>query len=346
MAKLERALKQWVSLGLIDQKQANQIYQYESTKSGSWILSGLLILGVIIIGVGIISVVAANWQQIPDAFKLGIDFALLILLGLFVIRAFSRQQDLLFDVLLLGFILLCLASIGLISQIYNTGGELYQALMLWTVITFPAVTMARHIVVPFIWTGAFLIALGFACVVLFGKYLALNYEFIRSFQIWFFITGILALVVAEDSPVLTMERLDLMPYVTAYILAILVAFGILQHPYRTLQKLFLLAALSVFLLIFHLALMNITADVVYALCTIFILGLIAIFVASLHRRRLFQWLLFIIGLRFLILYFQAIGGLALTGLGLIISGILIVAMAIFWNKYRSAITVKVERWLQ
>jgi len=372
MNKLEKTLKQWVSLGLLDQKQADQIFLYESTKpDGSWILSGLLILGVIIIGIGIISVVAANWQQIPNIIKLITDFALLLILSIFIVRAATLQKEILFEILLLGFLILCLASIGLISQIYNTGGEFYQALMLWSVITFPASTLARYMVVPFLWTFACLVALVFtvlnsawlhpifqynffaifmaiplllATLAMLSKHFVLINGFTRSFQIWFFITGLIALACAEIGSAITYT---FMPYSAGYILAIFTAIGILQNAENNkLQKIILLANLVIYLIAFALPIIHIQHDAIYAIFTIIILSLMGIYIASLHKRRLFQWFLILIGLRFLLLYFQALGGLALTGLGLIISGILIITMAVLWNKYRSAMTTRVERWLQ
>ena len=68
MSKLEKALKEWVLLGFIGQDQAKLIREHEFAKpEGSWILSGLLILGASIIGIGVISLVAANWNEIPDS---------------------------------------------------------------------------------------------------------------------------------------------------------------------------------------------------------------------------------------------------------------------------------------
>ena len=80
--------------------------------------------------------------------------------------------------------------------------------------------------------------------------------------------------------------------------------------------------------------------------TIFILGLFAIFLASEKRRALFQWLLFLVGARFLILYFQVIGNLAMTGIGLIISGLVVIGITVIWNKHRKTLAEKAEGWLQ
>jgi uncharacterized membrane protein len=157
MSKFEKKLNEWVSLGFINNDQALKIQSYENSKpEGAWILSGLLILGVIIIGIGIISLIAANWITIPDAVKLGVDFGLLITLAFATVKSWepkdSSKHPLRFESFLLLFLIHCLASIGLISQIYHTGGKLYQALMLWSIITFLATLCARQIFVPFLWT--------------------------------------------------------------------------------------------------------------------------------------------------------------------------------------------------
>jgi hypothetical protein len=48
-----------------------------------------------------------------------------------------------------------------------------------------------------------------------------------------------------------------------------------------------------------------------------------------------------VGLRFLIIYFQVLGDLATTALGLIVTGVAIVRISFLWFKKRSTI----ERWL-
>jgi uncharacterized membrane protein len=165
MSKLEKGLKEWVSLGFINPDQAKRIRDYESARpESSWILSGLLILGAVIVGIGVISLIAANWNEIPDALKLGADFALLAVLALATLQSWETKKAIQFEVLLLSFLILCLASIGLISQIYHTGGKLYQALMLWSLITFAAALAARQMFVPFMWVGAFLTGIVFTAL--------------------------------------------------------------------------------------------------------------------------------------------------------------------------------------
>jgi uncharacterized membrane protein len=380
MAKLEKLLSRWVSAGLINQQQANNIQQYENAHAdNSWAMYGLLVLGAIIISIGVISLIAANWDHIPEAVKLFTDFAILSIMAIFIVRAFQEERELLFEILLLLFMLFCLASIGLISQIYNTGGELYQALMFWSFITFPVTVFARgklvHMVIPFIWLGGFLFALVFtlyysplyipyinynvqaismvvpllcACLIQVGHRLSFADGYIRALRWWFFISGFIAIGMAELNHAFKYaDQAVLTPYFPGYLLALLAAFGMIESAnYNKPQKWVLLFALAIFLISFHIPLLMPDSSLIYAVFTILTLSSIAIFVASVEQRRLFNWLLFFVGVRFLILYFQALGGLAMTGFGLIISGLMIIGMVYYWNKYRSSIASWAERWLK
>lgn len=376
MSKLEKGLKEWVALGFINQDQAQRIHDHEASKpESSWILSGLLILGVVIVGIGVISLIAANWNQIPDALKLGGDFVLLAVLALVTLHSWETKKAIHFEVLLLFFLFLCLASIGLISQIYHTGGKLYQALMLWSLITFAAALAARQVFVPFMWAGAFITGIVFTALdsVALQSIFHNNYQAVfmavpllcagftvvskslvgeigstRAFRSWTLIGGLVALAVAEVPHLSQGKTYDfLIAYIPGYFLAAFAAFGIWQSlEYRNIQKTLLLVTLGLFIVPFHLPLLEVTTSIVYATFTILVLGLMSVFLASVKERRLFQWFLLFLGLRFLVLYFQALGGLATTGVGLIISGGMVIGMAVLWNKYRTALAVWAERWVQ
>jgi uncharacterized membrane protein len=376
MSKLEKGLKEWVSEGFINQEQADRINAFESSKpENSWILSGLLILGAIIIGIGVISLIAANWYQIPNSIKIATDFILLSAVAFWTLKTWESKKNVQFEVLLLFFMLLCLASIGLISQIYHTGGKLYQALMFWSLITFPVALAARQLFVPFLWTTGFLIGLVFtaldsialqsiflknyqavfmtvpllcAGLSMVSKSLAGDVGSTRAFQAWTILSGLAALDIAELYKFFGGYFYSgLNSYIPGYIFAALTAFAILQsNEYRKIQKILLLGVLSCFLTLFHLHLLDITASIIFAAFSISALGLMSIFLASIKKRILFQWFLVLLGLRFLALYFQALGGLATTGVGLIISGGIVIGMAVLWNKYRSKLAAWAERWAQ
>lgn len=80
--------------------------------------------------------------------KLAADLILLSALAYGVFKTHVEDKPLYFEMYLVAFQISCLASIGLISQIYNTGGKAWQALLLWSVIT-AGVVVASKIICAF-----------------------------------------------------------------------------------------------------------------------------------------------------------------------------------------------------
>jgi hypothetical protein len=166
-----------------------------------------------------------------------------------------------------------------------------------------------------------------------------------AFRLWTVVLGAASLVVVEAFNGET--QISLRPFMPGYALAAIVAVGILASAqYRQSQKILLLLTLGVYLVAFHGPFLGLSSSLAYAGFTIAVLGLWALFLASLKSRRLFQWVLFLIGLRFLVVYFQALGGLALGGLGLVISGLLIIFTAYMWSTYRKSLASWAEDVLQ
>ncbi len=90
MQKLDKLLKEWVLKGLINNNEAKQILHYESNKpQNSYAIISLITLGVIIVGIGIISIVAANWDKIPSDIKLLSDFLILYICGMGIVYAYQ-----------------------------------------------------------------------------------------------------------------------------------------------------------------------------------------------------------------------------------------------------------------
>ena len=160
-----RKLQEWHRQGLISSDQLDQILAYESNPKNRtknqrpWVLIGFLLLGGLLMGGGIISLVAANWQDITNGQKLLGAFTLLLLCGLALVESHHRQQRLIAETINVIYALLCLASIGLISQIYHTGGELYQALLLWASITVGLAFMTKHLLVTSLWVAGLILSL-------------------------------------------------------------------------------------------------------------------------------------------------------------------------------------------
>jgi hypothetical protein len=259
-----------------------------------------------------------------------------------------------------------LATIGLISQVFHTGGNLYQALLLWSLISFGVMLASRGLIVPLMWAGAFLFGMIYSAMVatelepifhksflailmtatflcaflsVLSRNIAGEMGITKAFRICTILIGFLGLIGAENFHTFSNNIYEnFYPFFAGYFLAAITAGEIIRSlKYRNLQKIILLSLILIFFIPFHLPFFQITNSIIFAILTILVLTLMSIFLASLQERRLFQWFLSVIGFRFLVLYFQALGGLATTGIGLIVSGGVVILLAIMWNKYKSAI---------
>ena len=363
LRRLKQTLNDWANQGLISWEQCQAIEAYEAKRPQvSWILYGFMSLGVAVLAIGIVSLIAANWRDIPGSIKLSLDFCILIALAIAVIYAWKRQRPMLYEALLSLFLLLCLASIGLISQVFHTGGELYMALLFWSAITFALSLAAQKSFVPFLWASLFI--LGFALFLLDGKLLhhlfyqrstitylilplfclllAVIFQHSKRFPMHLnalrqlsLITGLIGLVVVESGLYGRSGNYHLNYFMFSYIFAALGLLLILLNPhYRKIQKWILCCIIAIYLFLFHLPSFGISSDLIYAILSVVLLISVALYFASIKSRKLFNLFILLAGLRVLIVYFQALGGLAYTGVGLILSGLLILTSVWLWQRYR------------
>ncbi|RUM94136.1 MAG: hypothetical protein DSZ28_04805 [Thiothrix sp.] len=376
---MHKNLTRWLKQGLITAEQQQAILDFEENKpAGSWQSWGFVALGAIISGIGLVSIVAANWRVIPDSLKLGFDFFLLAItaLGIYFNRNSLKPHR--FDALIIIYLLLCLASIGLISQVYHTGGMLHHAFLFWSVMTLPVVLFARKAFVPYLWVTVFLpsvvLVIGefsdkgignsdfifdlklvpqlVALAALFCGFLALLLRqffelpsFRRIFYFWFLMVGLFALGIFDalhsfgEAGVMRQEL-----YGVLIILALVMSvFVWLQIDYLKSSRVLLIIALALFIWFAGAQIIPVNGlfftahlefEMAAPLISLSILFIFAIVAGREGWRKSFSLVTLMIGVRFLIVYFQAMGGLAATGLGLLISGFLIMAMVWLWHKSR------------
>lgn len=135
---LQSKLIAWQEAGLIDQITRERILEHEQGRARPYALYIMGGLGVLAVALGIILLVAANWDEIPRHAKMGLDLAMMTGLGWAVLRADDSDRRWLREMLLLLFVGLALASVALIGQTYQLGGEPWQALVVWTLMVLPA----------------------------------------------------------------------------------------------------------------------------------------------------------------------------------------------------------------
>ncbi|EMM70479.1 DUF2157 domain-containing protein [Leptospira weilii] len=132
--RLEQKLKRWVEAGLIASEQSDAIRNFEATRKTPYLYYSFIILGVIVIGIGVIAILAANWEEIHDFVKLGAGLVTLLLAAGFAF--WKRENPNLLTVFIVLNSILILGMIGLVSQVYNLEGKYYEAAKLWCILTF------------------------------------------------------------------------------------------------------------------------------------------------------------------------------------------------------------------
>ena len=374
MAKLNKQLDEWLNAKLISQQQVMAIGDYENAKpSRHWVLYGVLCVGVSVLAIGIISLIAANWSDISKTSKLLADLFVLILLALAIFKAYEENKSLIFEVGIVLYSALILASIGLISQVYQTGGDLYQALLLWLVLLTPLVFSTQRAPLPHVWV---MVLMGAVVTILEAKsrswfgsndgdvmlvtiyaaplFLAFlgkissacitKHAFASVFRFWSFVLGCVAVIVM-DFNIWNRNHLDYSDLILLLIggLCLLFMATVYQDKVQSkLNKKLLFSLTSVYFLGVLTSSIDFENSLIAAAFSIMLCSISAIYFVLQGARRIFNFFAIMITLRFLIVYFDAMGGLAYTGFGLIISGGIIMAIGLAWYKNNARLQSLIE----
>jgi uncharacterized membrane protein len=159
----ERKLKAWEAAGLIDSDTAARIRAWEAGHTrplGLWAVFGIAALAI---GLGIVSVVAANWDKIPGEVRLAVHFVLMAGVAAYLwLKAgpLAARQPWLHEAILFILGMLGMTFIGHVGQVYQTGSPLWQPLALWLGLFAPLLLLeglswltAAMIVVTLAFTG-------------------------------------------------------------------------------------------------------------------------------------------------------------------------------------------------
>ncbi|WP_336968434.1 DUF2157 domain-containing protein [Sphingobium aromaticiconvertens] len=135
----ERKLKAWQRAGLIDAETAERVRVWEAGHArplGVWAIVGL---GALTIGLGIVSVVAANWDAISGELRLAAHFILMVGLAawLWVYLPKREKNDYFSDGGLFVAAVLGLTFFAHAGQVYQTSSPLWQPLLAWLILFSP-----------------------------------------------------------------------------------------------------------------------------------------------------------------------------------------------------------------
>lgn len=109
-----------------------------------------------LIGLGIIALVAANWEQIPNNVKLGGAVSLMVVNAFAVIISMKFKKNILTQVLCGVFAALIMAVIGLLGQIFQLRSDVSGACLLWALCAWPLFLITPRLLwlwIPLLFVG-------------------------------------------------------------------------------------------------------------------------------------------------------------------------------------------------
>jgi|TARA_R100000501_G_scaffold14680_2_gene26620 uncharacterized membrane protein len=135
-------LAAWQQAGIIDAETAARIAAHEDASARPFALWAVIGLGCLALALGLISVVAANWTDIPDVLKLVVHFTLSAAAALAVWFGVRRDARWFAEGALFLLAALILTGLALHSQIYQLSGDIWKLLMTWLALSAPVLLLA------------------------------------------------------------------------------------------------------------------------------------------------------------------------------------------------------------
>lgn len=366
-------MNKWLDAGLIDSETAQRIRQYEAERSrpvGLWSLIGL---GALAIGLGIISVVAANWDDIPGMVRLTIHGLLMAAVAAAIFWLQPRKGFLglyVKDVLLFVLAVLGATFFGHLGQVYQTSSPLWQPLAMWLLLFSPLMLLAgRGWLISALWIAG-LLGTGIAhmswyaqqtseppslyiaaitslpvlalLLAIFVKDMSARQAFwkqVGQFALASFVTGVSVKLIADglskggfygsEGQALPIAAMQLGLWSAAALLIYLLRRG--TSGISTAAILVAAAAVS-----FGSSILESTEPLANAL--LFMAFWAAIGWSAIYAgwRIIFQLVVAIIALRLIILSFELASDLLSSGMGLILAGVITIAIAVIAYRFSKA----------
>ncbi len=158
---LARETDDWVAQGIIDQGQAEQIcahygVDFHQVRNRSLGYNVLVTLAYLFVGLAVITLLGANWENIPRGLRMGGLVILTVVVQAFGLRKYLRgDPDGAATVFFLGNLLFG-AAIILIAQIYHLGEHMPDGVFWWALGSLPFALLTLH---PWLTLQAMVLAL-------------------------------------------------------------------------------------------------------------------------------------------------------------------------------------------
>lgn len=302
--RLEKKLNLWEKNLLISSEQKQKIIDFEKNHRKPILFSGLLWLGIFVIALGFISMIAANWMYIPGYIKIFADFMLLGAVTYATYQAYCHKKEVWLEGGLLALYMLTAASIGLIGQVFQTNGNFASFGFFWCLITFPMLLVSKRKIIPTLWLIVFISSFGFIENI---------WDIIERLLWWFIDVPMVQRIISGFLVIGAITYL----FSWAYEKTKLPVFDV-ANLYSNIA----LYSNAVFCL--AMAFDYDGSFWLYYPITVVFLVIMAIISEKIGNIRKVNFNISLLYICFIILYFDLVGSLITTGLGMIVSGVVII----------------------
>ncbi len=148
---IQELIQRWLQADAINQAQADYMIadlgQITSEKSGSNFINAIMVVGALAISMGLLLIIASNWQFFTKEIKLVMALLLPVLPLCFAYYQLivKESQSVLGQVANILAVVLVGGSLALIGQIYNLEPNYTSFLWSWLVLTIPFVFIFKHV---------------------------------------------------------------------------------------------------------------------------------------------------------------------------------------------------------
>ncbi len=313
--RLHKHLAMWEKAKLITSKQSTAIWEFEQNKGQRRVQSAFLLLGIFCIGLGIIGLIASNWDFIPDWTKLTGCFALLAVPLSCAYAADTRQKEVFFELMLFAAFLMIGATIGLVSQIYHLAADIDKGLLTWSLVSLPLVLLSCRLLLPFVWLPLLLAGLPLETLLdpVFDLWKETLYFGTLLVGAFFAVLSCAARHIQKTYPEIALSKAVFVWSLVSLYITFIIGDTMIRSFYDGMPGLSLFRSLM--------------------LMVPFIGGMSYLSYATDHIKSFYANVIFG-GFYMFSLYLSAFYSLATTGVGLIISGLLIIGFALLFRKIR------------
>lgn len=302
---LVKKTDEWVKHNLLSTDQQADIIAFETGKRKPFRVLSLIWLALLSLFLGLVSFVADYWSIIPDWVKL-VGAGVLLASGLITtIYFFKKERKILAESGLFFTFLMIGGGVGLVAQIFNFPVDSGEGFLVWAVLSFFLVLASRQELLPLIWIALLLGGL-------------LGYMRLELLLLFFSQTPVFAVCVCAG-----------------ILLGLIFLSDLVQRPFSRAVNRWAIVLYYVVLMLAEETMHHVMES--FGVSVVF-LALLALYAVYKGRMRLFNWTLFFIAIRFVLLYFQVFESLGLAGGWLMLNGLIlltVVGVIRIWQNHKS-----------